>query len=127
MPVSAKVNIMKLRLILSLFCMVMLCACYEQQRGTPVTDKSAIIGNWEDPKEAITLSIFEDGKIVYIDHLRKKQAKGSYSFDKDILQVQYEGIEVAGYKAYTHEGKLFLVPVNGKNVAQLRRVKDQSK
>jgi hypothetical protein len=107
--------------------MVMFFACYEKQVGTPVTDKSAIIGNWEDAKDAITLSIFEDGKIVYIDHIRKKQAKGSYSFDKDILRVQYEDIEAADYKAYTHEEKLFLVPVNGKNVTQLKRVRDLSK
>ena len=118
---------MKLRLVLSILCVAMLFACQEQQLGIPVTDKSAIIGNWEEPKDAITVSIFKDGKIVYIDHFRKKQTTGRYSFDKDIIRVKYEGLEAADYKTYISEEKLFLVPLKGKNVSQLRRVRALSK
>jgi hypothetical protein len=117
---------MKLPLVLSIVCVVVFSACQEQQVGTPVTDKSALIGNWEEPKDAITLSIFKGGKIVYIDHFRKKQTTGRYSFDKDIIRVTYEGMEAEDYKAYISEEKLFLVPLKGTNVSQLRRVRDLS-
>ena len=76
-------------LMLAVSCIFLVFACQQETAMTPVTDKSAILGKWGASGE--TVEIFEDGKIVHTDKL-KKETNGKYEFiDNNIIRIVYEG------------------------------------
>ena len=109
------------RLVVAVFISVSVLACQQPAPMTPVTDKSEIIGNWE--AEGVTVEIFEDGRIIHTDKL-KKQTPGRYEFiDNSIIRIEYEGLEKQDFKASVFQKDLLVTGVEDSSTARLRRVK----
>ena len=105
---------MTLRLLFAVSFFIMSFACQEQQVGTPVTDKSPLVGKWQSGSKSF--EVFEDGKIVLTDKIKKESTPGSYKFVNDIvLRVDLGALGTHDYKAYIHEDKLFLTSLDGKS------------
>jgi hypothetical protein len=109
------------RLVVAVFISVSVLACQQPAPMTPVTDKSEIVGTWE--ADGVTVEIFEDGRIIYTDRL-KKQTPGRYEFiDNSIIRIEYEGLEKQDYKASVFQTELLVTGVEDSSTARLRRVK----
>ena len=108
------------RLLVVMACVIAVLACQQQAAMTPVTDKAAIIGKWEESGE--TVEIFEDGRIVHTDRL-KKRTTGRYDFiDNNIIRIAYDGFEKQDYKASIYQAELLLTGVDDSTTARLKRV-----
>ena len=98
-----------------------LLACQQSASMTPVTDKSAIVGKWAADGEAV--EIFEDGRLVHTDKLKKK-TNGRYEFiDKGMIRVEYEGFAKQDYKASIYQANLLLTGVEDSSTSRLTRIK----
>ena len=108
------------RLAVAVFISISVLACQQPAPMTPVTDKSEIVGTWA--AEGVTVEIFEDGRIVHTDKL-KKQTEGRYEFiDNNIIRIEYEGFKTQDYKASVYQTELLLTGVEDSSTARLRRV-----
>jgi len=102
------------RFLFVVSCMLMLFACQEQQIGTPVTEKTPLVGKWESGSR--TFEVFEDGKLVLTDILTKESTTGSYQFINNVVfRVKLGALGVHDYKAYIHEDELFLTSLDGES------------
>ena len=109
------------RLVVAVFTIVAAFACQQPAPMTPVTDKSAIVGKWV--AEGQTVEVFEDGKIVHTDKL-KKETNGRYEFiDNGIIRIEYEGFDQQDYKASIYQKNLLLTGVEDSSTARLTRIK----
>ena len=108
-------------LVVAVFISVSVLACQQPAPMTPVTDKSEIVGKWEEKGE--TVEIFEDGRIIHTDKLKKKTT-GRYEFiDNNIIQIEYEGLQKQDYKASVYQADLLLTGVENSATARLSKVK----
>ena len=115
----------RVHFLLALYFIFILFACQEQQIGTPVTDKTPLVGKWEN--DSRTFEVFEDGKIIFTEKLKKESTTGSYEFVNNIVfRVKLSALGTHDYKAYLYEGKLFLTSLDGKSFLGYTRVKELS-
>ena len=102
--------------------MLILFACQEQQIGTPVTEKTPLVGKWKSGSR--TFEVFEDGKLVLSDTVKKESTTGSYQFINDIVfRVKLGALGIHDYKAYIHEDELFLTSLDGESFIGYTRCK----
>lgn len=96
-------------------------ACQQPPPMTPVTDKSPILGKWVAGGQ--TVEVFEDGKIVHTDKL-KKETSGRYEFiDNGIIRIEYEGFDKQDYKASIYQENLLLTGVEDSSTSRLTKIK----
>ena len=109
------------RILVAALAVVPALACQQPAPMTPVTDKSAIVGKWV--ADGQTVEVFEDGKIVHTDKL-KKETNGRYEFiDNGIIRIEYEGYDQQNYKASIYQENLLLTGVEDSSTSRLTRIK----
>jgi len=114
-----------IRFLLALSIIFFLFGCPEQQIGTPVTNKAALVGKWENGFRAF--EVFEDGKLVLTDKMKRESTTGSYKFINDnVFRVNLGALGTHEYKAFIHEEQLFLTSPDGKAFIGYNRHKELS-
>ena len=80
---------------------IVVVACQQQVEMTPVTDKSALVGKWEEGGQIV--EVFEEGILIHTDKFNNK-TNGKYEFiDDNIIRIEYEGFEKQEYKASVYQ------------------------
>ena len=102
-----------IRFLLTFSFIFFLMGCPEQQIGNPVTNKAALVGKWENGFKAF--EVFEEGKIVITDKIKRESTTGSYTFVNNIVfRLNLGVLGTHEYKAFIHEEQLFLTSLDGK-------------
>ena len=115
----------RIRFLFALSVIFFLFGCPEQQIGTPVTNKAALVGKWENGFKAF--EVFEDGKIVITDIIKRESTTGNYTFVNNIVfRLNLGVLGTHEYKAFIHEEQLFLTSLDGKSVIGYNRHKKLS-
>ena len=108
-----------LRLLFAVCCVFMLMA------GKPNAQeikKPTIVGKWEATNQ--TVDIFEDGKILLSNKVKKETSEGSYQLIKDkIIRLDLEGSKPEDYNLTLSQDKLILTHANGEIFAVYKRAK----
>ena len=108
-----------LRLLFVVCCVFMLMA---GESNAQEIKKSAIVGQWEAANQ--TVEIFEDGKILLSNKVKKETSEGSYQLIKDnIIRLNWEGSKPEDYNLTLSQDKLILTRANGEIFAVYKRAK----
>ena len=104
-------------LVFAVCCIFMLVSC---RKKTPAIINPAILGKWEGDTQ--TVEMFEDGKVILTDKIKKEQATGSYEFiDDDIVRVKIKGSKPKEFKVSISQDKITVTRADGVFVAEYKR------
>ena len=103
-------------------CVFMLTA--GEQNAQEIKNPS-IVGQWEAANQ--TVEIFEDGKIIFSNKVKKEISEGSYKLIKDnMIRLNFEGSKPEDYSLSLSQDKLILTRANGEIFAVYKRAEQTS-
>jgi len=107
-------------LVFAVCCTFMLISC---RKKAPEIKNPAILGKWEGDTQ--TVEMFEDGKVILTDKIKKKRTNGSYEFiDDDTIRVKLRGLKAKEFKVSISQDKIIVTRTDGVFFAEYKRANE---